>query len=69
METGYQGRVVCGFTDLRKAFDVVNHATLLHMLQAYSVRGTALEWMRSYLYDIRVSLKGQYLDRAFLTFT
>jgi len=51
METGYQGRVICAFTDLRKAFDVVNHATLLDRLQAYSVRGTALEWMRSYLYE------------------
>lgn len=51
METGHQGRVICAFTDLRKAFDVINDATLLDRLQAYSVRGTALEWMRSYLYD------------------
>ena len=51
METGDQGRVICAFTDLRKAFDVINDATLLDRLQAYSVRGTALEWMRSYLYD------------------
>ena len=42
---------LCAFLDLRKSFDVIEHATLLDKMQAYGVRATALEWMRSYLSD------------------
>ena len=44
-------RVVCAFLDLQKAFEVIDHATLLDNLQAYGVHGTHLERMRSYLSD------------------
>lgn len=39
------------FMDLRKAFDVVNHALLLDVLEKYGTRSNALKVLESYLSD------------------
>ena len=39
---------VCVFLDLRKAFGVIKHDILLAKLEAYGIKGNALQWVNSF---------------------
>ena len=52
--------------DFSKAFDMVEHETLLHKLKHYGIRGKAWDWIKSYLSNREqfVTINGQNSSRA-----
>ena len=45
------------FLDLSKAFDTLEHQVLLDKLSKYGIRGTPLDWFRSYLTGRKLRVK------------
>ena len=39
------------YIDFKSAFDTINHAILLRKMEFYGIRGTVLDWFKSYLTD------------------
>lgn len=37
------------FTDIKKAFDAINHDILIRKVERYGIRGIVLDWIESYL--------------------
>ena len=57
------------FVDYKKAFDMVDHVTLLNKLEAYNLDKNAFFWFRSYLTDHTqlVSFMGQSTSLGYVT--
>ena len=64
------GKCVAGvFLDFRKAYDTVDHSILLKKLYAYGIRGTILNWFKSYLSNREqfASINNTYSDKNYIS--
>jgi hypothetical protein len=58
-----QRKAIGIFLDLSKAYDVINHETLLDKLDSYGVRGTINNWFKSYLSRRTQVVEISYLNK------
>ena len=47
--------------DLSPAFDMVDHPLFIEKLKLFGLDGKTVEWIKSYLIDLQVSLKNRWL--------
>ena len=52
------------FIDLSKAFDTLNHHKLLCKMEKYGIRGTNLQWFKSYLANRSMRVKHNWTTRV-----
>ena len=57
------------FLDFRKAYDTVDHSILFKKLYAYGIRGTILNWFKSYLSNREqfASINSTYSDKNYIS--
>jgi len=58
-----QRKAIGIFSDLSKAYDVINHKTLLDKLDSYGVRGIINNWFKSYLSRRNQVVEISYLNK------
>ena len=58
-----------GVLDLSKAFDTRDHKILINKLQCYGIRGTACNWLKSYLNNRRQYVSYNKADSKYMTIT
>ena len=56
LDDGNIGCGGCGFVDLQKVFDTVNHQILLARFNHYGIRGVSNDWFPNYLIIINMYL-------------
>ena len=57
------------FMDLSKAFDTLDHKTLIHKLKSYGIRGLALSWFSDYLSNRQQYVVFDYVESQRLNIT
>ena len=68
-ENNPHDHVVSVFLDLSKAFDTIDHSTMLKKLSHYGITGAPLQWFKSYLTDRKQFILYDELESNLLNIT